>query len=124
VCIQLELRVNPGYVFPGGEHDARDGRTSGKVLPVGPCDLGGSQRPTDDRHAQLFLVLVANRGFCVDHGKERIVRDRLYTLRQPFGSQSIAHDVKVGIVDRIVLVASCRDGAKGTGIQDFTATKR
>jgi hypothetical protein len=68
-------------------------------------------------------VFVAKLCLCVYQGKERVVWIAFYVPWQALGSQGVAQDVQVGIVNRILFVSAGGDQTKRVGVENLAAAE-
>ena len=115
VLVDLQLRVDAADVFAAHQADAGNGRAHGKVVPVGPGDLGAAQGAGEhgDFHLDFFGCPVPGLG---DHlGENGVVRVGL----DPLGADGVSVDVEVRVVHRVVLVRAGGDLAEGRRVEQF-----
>ncbi len=112
--------VHADDVLADGQAGAGQGRADGEPFPVVLGDIGRADAGNDPRAAELDAFVVAEVHFEVHGGEDGLVAVGLDAVRADAG----AHDVEVGVVNRINLFGRGRDDAERLRIDDFVAAVR
>jgi len=119
VAVQFQFRIDAADILPAHQGDPPERGADGEMLPVMPGNIGRTQSPGEDRQPHLDLGIPPVFGFRVDDGENRRIGTAFNSRRQTLRAQSIALDVQMRIVNRIVLIGTSRDLTERTRIEDF-----
>ena len=123
VLIQLKLRINAAYILAAYDSYAGDSSAHCEMLPVFTSDFCGTERACENRHSHLYLALPAVLRLCVYEREASCLGAGFYAFGHALSAHSIALDVKMRIIYRIVLVAAGRDVSEGTRINKLSASE-
>src|SRR5665648_952021 len=107
------LLVHAQHVLTDGQHDAGDGAADGQAFPVAPSNVRRTQTGHHDGEVQADPVVVPQSGGDIGVGEDGLVG---------IGGDSVspdrgAHDVHVGVVDRVFLLRGRRHVPVRLGIE-------
>ena len=86
------------------------------MFPIFTGDIRAAQCSGEYRHFHFYFIFSSKLGFGIDTGKGSFIRIGVDALCP----QGIAHDIQMGVVNRVILIGPGRHFAEGLGVEQFT----
>ena len=94
------------------------------MFPVYPCNFSRAKSTREDgqAHPDFFVPPVLGLGVYIR--EDRGVRTDFDAIRKSLTTDCISLDIKMGIIDRVILVSTCGYLTERTGIKNLSAPER
>src|SRR3989338_8990051 len=119
--IQFERGVNAAYVLSADKCDSGNSGAYGEMFPILPRYLCRAEGTRKNRSLHIDFLIQAVFFLRIHIGEFRGIRITFNAIRQALGAQRITLDVQMGIIHRIIFVASGCYLTERPGINNFAA---